>query len=281
MQPRKAITLNSRQRLRATLNHDPVDRVCVDFGSGFQTGLGAAAVHRLRREILQDESWRVKIIEPYQMLGEIDEQLRRVLELDIIGVHSSDTMFGFRSDEGWKSFTLFDGTPVSVPQKFNTTFDKNGGLLIYPEGDVAAPPRGRMPKDGHFFDTIVHNDPIDESRLDVTDNCEEFTPIAYKDVEQMAETANRYACETDYGIYLTLPGCGFGDIALVPAPWMRHPSGIRDVEEWYISTLTRPDYIRAVFDCQLECALETIDRLAKAVGDNADIAFVSGTDFGA
>jgi hypothetical protein len=30
-------------------------------------------------------------------------------------------------------------------------------------------------------------------------------------------------------------GTGFGDIALVPAPWLEHPKGIRDVAEWYIS----------------------------------------------
>ena len=44
--------------------------------------------------------------------------------------------------------------------------------------------------------------------------------------------------------------------------------------------MTRPDYIRAVFDFQLECALETIDRLAASVGDAVDVVFVSGTDFG-
>ena len=131
--------MTSRDRLRATLNHETSDRLCVDFGAGFQTGMGASAIHRLRMAILNDESWRVKVMEPYQMLGEFDEELRRVLELDVVGVHSPATMFGFRTDEEWKPFILFDGTPVSVPQRFNTTYDENGDLLIYPQGDLITP----------------------------------------------------------------------------------------------------------------------------------------------
>jgi len=79
--------MTSRQRLQATLRHHAVDRLCVDFGAGFQTGLGAAAVHRLRRAILGESEHRVKVIEPYQMLGEIDDPLRQALRLDVVGVH--------------------------------------------------------------------------------------------------------------------------------------------------------------------------------------------------
>jgi hypothetical protein len=35
--------MTSRQRLQAALNHKPVDRVCVDFGAGGQTGMGAGS----------------------------------------------------------------------------------------------------------------------------------------------------------------------------------------------------------------------------------------------
>ncbi|HBO43585.1 MAG TPA: methyltransferase [Planctomycetaceae bacterium] len=273
--------MNSRQRLQATLRHEPVDRVCVDFGATAVTGMGAGAVHRLRQAVLGDQQWRVKVVEPYQMLGQFDDALRQALGLDVVGVGSPVTMFGFRNDEGWKPFVLFDGTPVLVPERFNTTSDAKGDLLIHPEGDLAAPPRGRMPHGGYFFDSIIHQEPIDEDHLDPADNCEEFAPLDPAIVRQMAGEARRLASETEYGISLALPGCAFGDIALVPAPWMKHPKGVRDVEEWYVSTIARPDYVHAVFDRQLETALETIDHLAEEVGDRADAAYVSGTDFGA
>src|ERR1017187_8483200 len=82
-------SMTSRERLAATLNHQPTDRLCVDFGAGFQTGMGTGAVHRLREAVLGRSNHRVKVIESYQMLGEIDEELRRALGLDVVGVHGA------------------------------------------------------------------------------------------------------------------------------------------------------------------------------------------------
>ena len=127
--------MTSRERLAATLNHQPVDRLCVDFGAGFQTGMGAGAVHRLRQAVLGQPDHRVKVIESYQMLGEIDEELRQALGLDVVGVHGPGTMFGFKN-EGWKPFTMFDGTPVLVPENSTSRPRTDGGWLIYPEGDT-------------------------------------------------------------------------------------------------------------------------------------------------
>jgi uroporphyrinogen-III decarboxylase len=99
-------------------------------------------------------------------------------------------------------------------------------------------------------------------------------------VAHVAGLARHHHESASFGIYLTLPGTAFGDIALVPAPWMKHPQGIRGVEEWYMATVTNRDYVMKVFERQLECALENIERLAAAVGDRVQVAFVSGTDFG-
>ena len=272
--------MNSRERLRATLDHEQPDRLPVDVGAGFMSGMGACAVHRLRKALLGEGDWRVRVHEPYQMLGEIDEALRQQLALDVVGVHPPTTMFGFRTDEGWKPLELMDGTPVLVPEGFNITVEADGSWLIYPEGDLLAPPRGRMPRGGYFFDAIVHQEPLREEELDPADNCEEFAVLSERDVAFLAETARRYAEETPYGIYLTFPGTGFGDIALVPAPWLKRPRGIRDVAEWYLSLVARQDYVRAVFDRQLEVARENIDLLAAALGDNVDVVCVTGTDFG-
>lgn len=241
--------------------------------------MGAGAVHRLRQALFGQSEYRVKVIESYQMLGEIDEQLRQALGLDVVGVHGPGTMFGFRN-EGWKPFALFDGTPVLVPGKFNVTPAPDGGWFIYPEGDTSVPPSGWMPKDSYFFDSTRRQDSIDEAMLNPADNCEEFSVVSDENVRHFARLARHYSETTSYGIYMTLPGTAFGDIALVPAPWMKHPKGIRGVEEWYSATVTNRDYVRKVFECQLESALKNIQLLADAVGDRAQVVFVSGTDFG-
>jgi hypothetical protein len=271
--------MNSRQRLEATLSHRQPDRVCVDFGATAVTGMHVAAVSRLRRAVLGQPDWRVKVIEPYQMLGEVDEALREALGIDVVGVLGRTTLFGFEN-AGWKPFGLFDGTAVLVPQDFHVTVDASGDLLMHPEGDLAAPPSGRMPKGGYFFDSIVRQPPIDESRLDPADNLEEFAPFGEREIAYYRREAERLALRPDLGAILSMPGTAFGDIALVPAPWMKHPRGIRDIAEWYVSTAIRKDYVRAVFEKQCEIALGNIDLLAPILGDRVQAVFLTGTDFG-
>ncbi len=271
--------MTSRERLAATLRHEATDRVCVDFGAGFQTGLGAGAVHRLREALFGKSSQPVKVVESYQMLGEMDEELRRALGLDVVGVHGSGTMFGFKN-EGWKPFTMFDGTPVLVPGRFNVTPAEDGGWMMHPEGDTSVPPSAWMPKDTFFFDSVNRQGALDEVALDPADNCEEMEVVSDAEVAHFAQLARHYHEQTDYGIYMTLPGTAFGDIALVPAPWMKHPKGIRSVEDWYMATAMRRDYVQKVFEVQCECALKSIEKLAAAVGERAQVVFVSGTDFG-
>ncbi|MFC2157452.1 uroporphyrinogen decarboxylase family protein [Acidobacteriota bacterium] len=271
--------MNSRERLSAALNHEPVDMLCVDFGAGGLTGMHVSIVHRLREAVLGPSDFRIKVIEPYQMLGEIDEELRHALELDVVGVEAPRTMFGF-PNRGWKDWILNDGTPVLVPENFNTSRDSEGNTYIYPEGDSSAPPCAVMPKGGYFFDSIIRQPPIDDSKLDPQENLEEFGPISVADLDFLSRQVRDLREFTDSGIYMPLGGLAFGDIALVPAPWLKNPHGVRDVEEWYLSLALRPDYIKKVFENQCEIALKNIEKTANAVGDAVDVVFVSGTDFG-
>ena len=270
--------MTPRERLQAALEHREPDRPPVDFGATAVTGMGVCAVDRLRRALFgRDE--RVKVVEPYQMLGEIDEELRRALGVDVVGVGGRNNLFGF-PNEGWKPFEMPDGTPVLVPEKFNYTSAENGDLLIYPQGDTSAPPCSRMPKGGYFFDSLNRQEPIEEDKLDPMDNCEEFEVLGEDDIRHYRESVERLHLGTDCGIILMPPGTGFGDIALVPAMWLKRPKGIRDVEEWYVSTVTRRDYVYKVFEKQCEIALKNIELLAKALGDKVQAAYVTGTDFG-
>jgi len=272
--------MTPRERLAATLEHKPVDKLCVDFGAGGQTGMGCCAVHRLREAVLGKSDHIVKVIEPYQMLGEVDEELRKALKLDVVGVNPPCDMFGVRQ-ENFKSFKMpVDGTEVLIPGEFNYTVNANGGLLMYPEGDTSVPASGMMPKTGYFWDAINRQKPLDESKLDPMDNCEEFGVMSDEDVEYFKQKVDWYYENTDAGIYLTMPGVAFGDIALVSATWMKDPKGIRDVEEWYISTAMRFDYIYKVFEKQCEIGLKSIEKLAPVLGDKVQAVFVSGTDFG-
>lgn len=272
--------MSSRQRVQAALRHEEPDYVPLDLGGGPVTGMHVASVYLLRQALgLDPPGTPVKVVEPYQMLGEIDDRLIHALGVDVVPLGRRKNMFGFENKD-WKPWQLWDGTPVLVPGDFNTEPEPNGDILMYPEGDRSAPPSGRMPKNGFYFDTIIRQEPIDDERLNPEDNLEEFTPIADDELQWLACEAERLRRDSDRAILANFGGTAFGDIALVPAPFLKHPKGIRDVAEWYMSTASRFDYVYAVFERQCEIGIRNLQRVYEAVGDRVDAVFVTGTDFG-
>jgi len=266
----------SLERIIATLNHTQPDRIPIDFGGTPTTGMHVSCVAALR-DYYGLEKRPVRVHEPFQMLGLLDEDLIEAMRLDVVGVFARNTMFGFPADE-WKPWRL-NGLDVQVARDFNTSMDSDGGTLIYPEGDTTVAPSGRMPSGGHFFDCIVRQDPIDEERLNPGDNLEEYGLISQADLDHIVR-ATHAAALTGRGVIATFGGTAFGDIALVPGPSLKHPRGIRDVAEWYISTRSRQDYTHKVFERQCETAILNLEKIHAAIGNSIQAAFICGTDFG-
>jgi hypothetical protein len=273
--------MTSRERVSLSLAHKEPDRVPLDLGGSVLTGMHVSSLYRLRQALRLDPAGTpVRLLDPYQMLGEVSMDLVDALGVDVVQLPAARTLFGYPR-EGWKPWQFFDGTPVLVPEGFNTSPERNGDILMYPEGDRSAPPSGRLPREGYYFDEIVRQPPIHDRRLDPAENSEEFTLIGADDLEYYRREAERLHRETDKAIFAGFCFTSFGDIALVPAPWLRKPKGIRDIEEWYISTVTRQEYVRKVFERQCEVAVANLEKLHQALGDVVHVTLVTGTDFGA
>lgn len=271
----------SRQRVEKALNHQPPDQIPLDLGASAVTGMHVSSVYKLRQALNLDEPGTpVKVVEPYQLLGEIKPDLMDALGVDVVGLGSSKNMFGFKNED-WKPWTTFDGTPVMVPGAYNTSPEPDGSILMYPEGDRSTPPSGRMPFGGWYFDTIIRQPPIDDQTLSVEDNLEEFSPISQVDLAYFGQEAARLTDQTDKAILANFGGTAFGDIALVPAPWLKHPKGIRDVAEWYMSTASRRDHVYKIFERQCEIGLANLEKIYQIVGNRVSAVFITGTDFGA
>ncbi len=270
--------MTSRERIICSLNHKAPDKVPLDFGAGPTSGIQASLVYQLRRAFGLPEK-PVKVTECYQMLGEIDEELAKHLGIDTVKIVDYATMYGFRN-ENWKEWKLFDGTPVLVPEKFNTEPDANGDILNYPMGDQNVPASARMPKGGYYFDAIIRQHEIDDDELNVEDNMEEFTPFSEEYLRFMQESTDDAYRNTDKAILGTPGGCALGDIAMVPGVNLKDPKGIRDIEEWYVSVLIRKDYIKELFDRQSDVAVENLKLYHQAVGEKIAAIYLCGNDFG-
>ena len=212
------------------------------------------------------------------MLGEVEKDLAQALGSDCVGAMGRGTMFGF-PNEGWHEWKTPWGQVVLVPEGFRTREDSSGDVYVFPEGDTSVPPSGHMPASGYFFDAMVRQEPIDEDNLNPADNCEEFTLMESADIEHWQRTFGQMGGETR-AVVSGIGGTGFGDIALVPAAFLKHPKGIRDISEWYMALLEEPDYVHQVFDYQCNIALQNLETFAKLAGDSIDVITICGTDFG-
>src|SRR4051794_9715947 len=175
------------------------DRIPIDLGSTAVTGVHVSCLAALR-DHFGLAAMPVKVHEPYQMLGWMDDDLAEALGIDTAGVFPRENMFGF-ANENWKEWS-FRGLPVLVPGGFCVTEEPGGDILIYPKGDRSAAPSGRMPLGSAFFDTIVRQPPFDEDNLHPADNLEEFGPVTEADLEHFARGAER-ASATGRGVVAT------------------------------------------------------------------------------
>ncbi len=269
--------MSRRERVLRALAHRAPDRIPVDFGGTTVTGLHVSCVARLR-DYYGLEKKPVKASDCGQMLGDIEDDLKAAMGIDVEGVYRRRNRFGFAND-GWKPWRMYDGLEILVPGDFNPTIDANGDTLLHPAGDASAPPSARMPQGGFFFDAIIRQQPIDDARLDPADNLEEFGPIPDDELAFLEADVKR-AASTGRAVVASFGGTAFGDIAHVPGVGLRRPKGIRDVTEWYISLRTRRDYIAQVFAGQCRIALANLERVAARVGDLVDVVMICGTDFG-
>jgi hypothetical protein len=268
---------DSRQNFLKTINHKQPDKVVVDFGSTGVTGIHVLIVEKLR-DYYGLEKKPVRVVEPYQMLGEIDSELIKAMDIDVIGLFSAKNMFGI-PNENWKVHKTLWGQEVLFPGSFNYTYNSNGDILMYPEGDTSVPPSGMMPKTGFFFDALDRQKPIDDSTLKVEDNLEEFGHITEPELAYWKVKVNGLK-DNSKAVVASLGGTALGDIALVPAINLKDPKGIRGVEEWYISTLIREDFIKEIYDRQTDIAIENLRLLSEVIGNKIDVVFTCGTDFG-
>ena len=263
------------------MEHKEPDCIPLDLGATSVTGMHVDTVYRLRQTLdLDAPGTPVKIIEPFQMLGEIKPDLLNALAIDTVLVGGTATAFGFPL-EGWKEWTTFGGVPALVPEGFNTQVEPNGDLLLYPQGDRSAPASGHMPAGGYYFDVIVRQQPFKEEDLRVEDNLEEFSVISGQEAAHYARLAEEFYSRTDKALVLNLGALSLGNIARVPGPALKCPRGIRDVEEWYVSLSSRRDHVYKIFERQTEINLANVEKLYASVGNRIAVANLTGTDFGA
>jgi len=272
--------MNSRERVEAALAHRETDKVPVDLGGAVVTGIHASALDRLRKA-LSLEPRAVKVYEPMMMLGLVEDDVCEAVGGDVVGLNAPGTLLGYRN-ENWKPWKLPDGTDVLMGGGFEHTVGDDGTIYAYPGGNTSAPASARMPSDGLYFDNIIRQENLDGHDFDArTDYADQYAVFSEEDCRYYEQTAKALYEGTDRAVFGNFFLGGVGDIFHIPAAWIEHPRGIRDLQDWIMSHYDHPAYVKEFFDMQTETTLKNLELYRQAVGDRLCAIAISGTDFGA
>ena len=253
--------MTSKQKVSDALSFHQ-GKVPLDIGGTPTSGIHISILEKLRKAYGLEKRLP-KVIEPFQMLGFVEDDLKQALACDTAPFWGRLNMFGFEN-KCWKEFLTPWRQTVLVPEKF-VTKKEGDKIYLYAKGDTNYPPSMAMPESGFFFDSVSRDSGFDEENLDPQDNLEEFGIIEQDDLDYYRNLLKDYE-GSNYSLCGNFGGTGLGDIALVPGPGIPNPKGIRSVEEWYVSTVLRKDHLKKIFDREIEIALYNLEKIYKVVG---------------
>lgn len=130
-------TMTSRERVLKTINHEPVDRVPIDLGMHYSTGISAFAYHNLR-EHLGLSTDHIEIPDMVQFLARVDEDVLQRFHCDCMLLHPGWTKTHQWNPRGKYNFT--------IPSTAQPKLGESGDWIVERNG------RMRMPRNGFFFD---------------------------------------------------------------------------------------------------------------------------------
>lgn len=269
--------MTGKEKMKLAFNHEE-GPLLIDIGGLPTTGIHCSIVEGLR-EYYGLERHPVKILDSAEMLGVVEDDLKEAMGIQTAPLWGDTSSFGFNQTNKYKEWKAPWGQEVLVAEEFVTTTNEKGDTLIYAGADTNYPPSGCMPKGGHYFDNIIRCPEFDEDDYNVKDNLEEYGPISQESLKWLQKQKETYKESSDV-IMGNLGGTAFGDIALVPGPQLKEPKGIRDITEWYISTVSRQEVLHEIFEYQAHYALENLEKMYQVLGDTIQVAFICGTDFG-
>ena len=268
--------MTSRERVKTSFAHCQPDKMAVDFGGFACSQMNALIVGKLRKYYgLREEP--VKILDMSTMTGVMEPDLKEVLGSDVQFLDPRYDTFGHICDN-WKEWE-YHGEKVLIPGNCTVTEDGKGGWYVYPMGDTSAQPSGHLPAGGYYFDNVMRSPEFDEDEADPEDNAQECQIISDEDIAYYKKKVDEY--KADGRALVISPGYyALGDAANIPGPNLRNPKGLRNLDEWYTAPLLYPEYVHEVFEIQVKRAIVSFEKIYKELGNDIDVMYICGTDFG-
>lgn len=243
--------MTSREKVHKMFNREPFDGMVIDIGGMYSDGIAAEAYAKLLKHIgMEDEE--IKVFDVSQQLAWVSPRVVEYLGGDFVLAHRMRLRYGISCKE-WKEDSLPGGIRCLVPSELNPKTDEKGNKNIYAEGTLVS----RMPKDGHYYDQIVHV--LEDA--DSVDDIEKFQFEKFLDdeVDYIADMVEQLYTDTDKAIVF-----GFG------ATIFEQGQADFNFENFYANLLTEPEMMHRYFEKLTETYIYDLEQVLGRVGDKID-----------
>ena len=252
--------MTSRERILATLNRQPVDRLPIDFGGTRQSGVSVWAYARLRDALELPTRTPPRVYDTYQMLAEVEPEVAERFGADCIGLHRPAVAFGIENRD-WKPWELPDGLRVEVPGGFHPEPDGQGGFVLRRGAEVIA----AMPRGANFFDRFEKYPGATHPDLSG------WRPPLLSDavLEHYRTESETLSTHTDKAV-----------VAPMGPPYeLFNGIGQGGFEDWIVTFASEDDYVNDLFGILTDVWLENLALFHQAVAERVQIVQLCD-DFG-
>jgi len=266
--------MNSRERVLAAINHDPVDRIPIDFGGHRSSGIMAMAYARLKK-YLGISSGDIYVYDMPQQLAIVEPEIMELLGVDVIEMGR-----GFLLDDAaWKEWILPDGTPCKIPQYINVEERSGDWYLLADDGRVLA-----VQKKGTPFMEHIHFPMADRDfeHDDFSDLAEQFKYSMWTGV---ATPGGHLALNEDGLMKLTTGAEKLREstdkaiVGLFGGNMFEIPQYLYRMDNYLTYMGLYPEAILRLSEKLYELHLNNLEKWLGAVGDYIDV-ILFGDDFG-
>ena len=243
----------SKERIINALNHKEPDRIPVDFGGVWTTGISAVAYSNLI-DYLGIEDKSVLVYDCGQQISMVDEE--------IIDRFNVDTCRLGADPVEWKHWVLPNSKKCLVPKYFNPHKEEDGSWVLY---NGKGEPAFKMAVGSYHFDNVgtpmlANAESINDIRNTVylpgLFSMEELARLKQK-VQDLDKYKDRFIIGN---VYTSIFEDTYNALGMT-----------KTLESFLID----PDFVSYIMDSLLEYYLEKIDQFSNVVGDKISMMAIS------
>ncbi|MBQ4061895.1 MAG: hypothetical protein IJD14_03470, partial [Christensenellaceae bacterium] len=259
--------MTSRERVVKAINHIEPDRVPVDIGGSFVTGIHmdeyCEIVKNLGLSLLPP-----RLMDQFLMVVEADIPVLKWLGSDVVGIENLYHNFGI-ANKDWHTWTTNRGNTVLIPGGMQPFKDKDGYTYIRDaKGEVCA----RMAPSGDYMDKTVDMTMSEEFVLADPDKWRKSLPLMTDEELRLYEKrASFFYNYTDYAV-----NGSFCSMNL----WTFSPLAGHNFTDWVCLVSLEPEYVESILHATVDWMLENLKMYLEATGKYLETIVISTADFG-